>query len=48
MSVTPENNPEAVSPELGNGSETEHVEDTKGSLERNLVPILTTYPFGKS
>lgn len=37
MSVTPGNNPEAVSPELGDGSETEHVENTKGSLERNLV-----------
>lgn len=37
MSVVPENNPEAVSPEPMDGSGTEHVEDTKGPLERNLV-----------
>lgn len=38
MSVTSEKNPEIVSPETKDDSETEHVENThKKPLERNLV-----------
>lgn len=37
MSITPEKNREAVPGEGSGASETEHVEDTKGSLDENLV-----------
>lgn len=37
MSVTPEKNREAVPGEVRGALEIEHVEDTKGSLDANLV-----------